>query len=87
MAMWIGAVMKRHPTRQMTHGFAGPIGCAAFLQVNLKGERFQNEDVPGQSYTNAVERQPGRTASAEYSIPNMNGRSLRWASATAKFWR
>jgi fumarate reductase flavoprotein subunit len=62
MAMWIGAVMEAAPHAPMTHGFSGPMGCSAFLQVNLKGERFQNEDIPGQSYTNAVERQPGRTA-------------------------
>jgi fumarate reductase flavoprotein subunit len=62
MAMWAGAVMEPAPHAPMTHGFAGPIGNAAFLQVNLKGERFQNEDVPCQSYTNAVERQPGQVA-------------------------
>jgi fumarate reductase flavoprotein subunit len=61
MAMWIGAVMEAPPHAPMSHGFSGPMGCSAFLQVNLLGERFQNEDVPGQSYTNAVERQPGRT--------------------------
>jgi fumarate reductase flavoprotein subunit len=62
MAMWVGGVMEPAPHAPVSHGFAGPIGCAAFLQVNVKGERFQNEDVPGQSYTNAVERQPQRTA-------------------------
>jgi fumarate reductase flavoprotein subunit len=62
MAMWMGAVMEAAPHAPMTHGFAGPLGNAAFLQVNLRGERFQNEDVPCQSYTNAVERQPGQTA-------------------------
>jgi fumarate reductase flavoprotein subunit len=62
MAMWIGAVMEPAPHAPMTHGFAGPLGNAAFLQVNLKGERFQNEDVPCQSYTNAIERQPGQSA-------------------------
>jgi fumarate reductase flavoprotein subunit len=62
MAMWAGAVMELAPHAPMTHGFAGPLGNSAFLQVNLKGERFHNEDVPGQSYTNAIEHQPGRTA-------------------------
>ncbi len=62
MAMWIGAVMEATPHAPMTHGFEAPLGADAFLQVNLNGERFQNEDVPCQSYTNAVERQPGRTA-------------------------
>jgi fumarate reductase flavoprotein subunit len=62
MAMWIGAVMEPGPHAPMIHGPAGPLLCSAFLQVNLLGERFQNEDVPIQSNINAVERQPGKTA-------------------------
>lgn len=62
MAMWVGAVMEPGPHAPQVHGVAGPLGMAAFLQVNLRGERFQNEDVPTQSYTNAVERQPGQQA-------------------------
>jgi len=61
MAMWIGAVMEPAPHIPMIHGPAGPLLSSAFLQVNLLGERFQNEDVPIQSNVNAVERQPGRT--------------------------
>jgi fumarate reductase flavoprotein subunit len=61
MAMWIGAVMEPAPHIPMIHGPAGPLLSSAFLQVNLFGERFQNEDVPIQSNVNAVERQPGRT--------------------------
>jgi fumarate reductase flavoprotein subunit len=62
MAMWVGAVMEPAPHALMTHGPAGPLINSAFLQVNLLGERFQNEDVPVQSYTNAIQRQPGKTA-------------------------
>jgi fumarate reductase flavoprotein subunit len=62
MAMWIGAVMEPGPHGPMVHGNAGPLLSAAFLQVNLLGERFQNEDVPVQSNVNAVERQPGNKA-------------------------
>ena len=62
MAMWVGAVMEPGPHAPMSHAFASDIGNYAFLQVNIRGERFQNEDVPGQSYTNAWERQPGKTA-------------------------
>ena len=62
MAMWIGAVMEPGPHAPMMHGPAGPLLSSAFLQVNLLGERFQNEDVPIQSNVNALERQPGKTA-------------------------
>jgi fumarate reductase flavoprotein subunit len=62
MAMWIGAVMEPGPHIPMIHGPAGPLLSAAYLQVNLLGERFQNEDVPIQSNVNAVERQPNRVA-------------------------
>jgi fumarate reductase flavoprotein subunit len=62
MAMWIGAVMEPGPHTPMIHGPAGPLLSAAYLQVNLLGERFQNEDVPIQSNVNAVERQPNRVA-------------------------
>jgi fumarate reductase flavoprotein subunit len=62
MAMWTGAVMEPGPHTPMIHGPAGPLLSAAYLQVNLLGERFQNEDVPIQSNVNAVERQPNRVA-------------------------
>ncbi len=62
MAMWIGGVMEPGPHAPMMHGPAGPLLSSAFLEVNLLGERFQNEDVPIQSNVNALERQPGRTA-------------------------
>jgi fumarate reductase flavoprotein subunit len=62
MAMWIGATMEPGPHTPMIHGPAGPLLSAAYLQVNLLGERFQNEDVPIQSNVNAVERQPNRVA-------------------------
>jgi len=62
MAIWIGAVLEPGPHTPMIHGPAGPLLSSAFLQVNLLGERFQNEDVPIQSNVNAVERQPGKVA-------------------------
>ena len=62
MAMWVGAVMEPVPHAVIIHGPAGPMINSAFLQVNIFGERFQNEDVPVQSFTNAIQRQPGRTA-------------------------
>jgi len=60
MAMWAGAVMEPGPHVPMMHVTPYPLG-VAFLNVNIKGERFQNEDVPGYAYSNAVLHQPGRT--------------------------
>jgi len=60
MAMWIGAVMEPTPHAPMTHSMSfGLLGNTAFLHVNAFGERFQNEDVPGQSWSDQVELQPG----------------------------
>ncbi len=77
MAMWIGAVMEPAPHAPMVHSLSGPLGSCAFLQVNLNGERFQNEDVPCVYYITAVERQPGKEAwqvfdsKYEEELPNM----------------
>jgi fumarate reductase flavoprotein subunit len=62
MAMWSGAVMEPGPHTPMMHASPNPLGGVAFLNVNLKGERFQNEDIPGYAYINAIARQPGKTA-------------------------
>jgi fumarate reductase flavoprotein subunit len=62
MGMWVGGVMEPGPHAPMTHGPGGPLLSSAFLQVNILGERFQNEDIPIQSNVNALERQPGKTA-------------------------
>jgi len=61
MALWIGAVMEARPhitndTRPAVHFLV-----SAFLQVNLMGERFQNEmAIP--SNVNARRAQPGKVA-------------------------
>jgi fumarate reductase flavoprotein subunit len=62
MAMWVGAMMEPAPHAPMIHSLAGPLGMCAFLQVNRKGERFENEDVLCECYHTAVERQPGQEA-------------------------
>ena len=62
MAMWIGAVMESAPHASMIHPSFAPLGNCPFLQVNIRGERFQNEDVPCECYCTAVSRQPGKTA-------------------------
>lgn len=60
MAMWIGAVMEPAPHAPVAHATVGPIGNGAFLRVNIHGERYENEDVPGQSIANSLVRQPGK---------------------------
>ena len=68
MAMWIGAVMEEGPHAAVAHPFprldappyAKVMGLGAHLRVNIKGERYENEDVPIQSAANSLRRQPGK---------------------------
>jgi fumarate reductase flavoprotein subunit len=60
MGMLVGAVMEPAPHAPMSHATVGPSGANAFLRVNIRGERFENEDVPAQSSANSLVRQPGR---------------------------
>ena len=62
MAMWIGAEMEPAPHAPMIHPSFAPLGNNPFLQVNIRGERFQNEDVPCEHYCTAISRQPGKMA-------------------------
>jgi hypothetical protein len=39
----------------------GPVGTAPFLNLNMNGKRFMNEDVQGQQIHNQVEAQPYKT--------------------------
>ncbi len=48
MALWVGARMEPGPHAGMAHTMGGPLGCAPMLMLNLDGERFMNEDIPGQ---------------------------------------
>ncbi len=47
----------------------GVIGNNGFLMLNLRGERFMNEDVPGQQLENQVELQPQRKEPTSSSTP------------------
>jgi fumarate reductase flavoprotein subunit len=67
MAMWIGGVMEEGPHAAVSHPFprldALPHERASLtgsLRVNIKGERYENEDVSIQSVANALRRQPGK---------------------------
>ena len=62
MGMWVGGQMERGPHAPVTHSIGGPLGINAFLLVNARGKRFMNEDSDGQSWTNAIEREPQASA-------------------------
>lgn len=59
MGMWAGAVMDNHPHAPMTHHMGGVVGTSDFLLLNKFGERFVNEDCPGQQLDNQIRLQPG----------------------------
>jgi fumarate reductase flavoprotein subunit len=58
--MWIGAVMEPGPHAPVAHSTIGALGNSPHLRVNIEGNRYENEDVPGQSIANALIRQPGK---------------------------
>jgi fumarate reductase flavoprotein subunit len=61
MAMWIGAVMEPGSEHApVAHSTIGALGNSPHLRVNIEGERYENEDVPGQNIANALVRQPGK---------------------------
>jgi fumarate reductase flavoprotein subunit len=60
MAMWIGGVMEPGPHAPMAHAALGPVGANPFLRINIRGLRYENEDVPVQSVANSLARQPGK---------------------------
>ena len=62
MGLWIGAKMQDGPHAPMIHHMGGAMGVDAFLQLNLRGERFMNEDCSGQQVENQLELQPGRAS-------------------------
>ena len=58
MGMWAGGHMELGPLAPMTHHMGGALGVDAFLQLNVRGERFMNEDIPGQNIQDQLSRQP-----------------------------
>ena len=68
MGTWAGARMQRHHAPMIHHmgGGAdisgqGVMGINGYLNLNLEGKRFMNEDAPGQQIENQIEMQPQRT--------------------------
>ena len=69
LGAWAGAAIEQWHAPMIHHmgGGAGAdgrgvIGNNGFLWLNLHGERFMNEDIPGQQLENQVELQPQRKA-------------------------
>lgn len=60
MGIWAGGEMELGPLAPMTHHMGGALGVDAFLQLNLEGRRFMNEDIPGQNIADQLSRQPGK---------------------------
>lgn len=67
LGKWAGAQIQQCHAPMIHHmgGGAGPdgvgvMGIAGFLHLNRAGERFMNEDIPGQQLENQLELQPGQ---------------------------
>ncbi len=58
MGIWAGAHMELGPYAPMTHHMGSALGVDAFLQLNMEGKRFMNEDIPGQNIADQLSRQP-----------------------------
>ncbi|MBC2888433.1 FAD-dependent oxidoreductase [Gordonibacter massiliensis (ex Traore et al. 2017)] len=58
MGIWAGGWMELGPHAPMTHHMGGSLGVDSFLQLNMEGKRFMNEDVPGQNIADEHTRQP-----------------------------
>jgi len=61
LGLWAGAMMQQSPHAPMTHCMGGPMGNAPFLQLNVHGKRFMNEDIPGAQLHNQIVIQPLKT--------------------------
>lgn len=68
MAAWAGAKIQDYHSPSMHHmgGGAGAdgrgvMGINGYLNLNLQGKRFMNEDIPGQQVENQIELQPRMT--------------------------
>ena len=71
MAMWAGGRMELGPLAPMTHHMGGALGVNSYLQLNMEGVRFMNEDIPGQPIADQLSRQPVS------SDPDMAARGLK----------
>ncbi len=91
MGLWIGAAMQKQvPHTPMVHNLgAAPFSGNPFLRINIKGERYENEDVPIPSMANSSQLQPGHKtwtiydSTFEEDLPKM-GLSFSRANAVSE---
>lgn len=62
MAIRAGAVMEDGPIGMINHCMGGALGCAGYLNLDLNGERFMNEESNGQAWENAITKLRGCAA-------------------------
>jgi hypothetical protein len=62
MGLWIGAKMEDGPHSSNAHNMGTSIGATPFLELDLNGERFMNEDCTGQKLENQISLLPQKTA-------------------------
>lgn len=62
MAMWIGAKLQDSPHAAMAHHMGSVFGVSDFLLLDSRGERFVNEDAPGQQIGSQIENLPDKQA-------------------------
>lgn len=54
MGLWIGAKMETGPHAMNAHNMGGAMGVTPYLQLDVDGRRFMNEDCPGQQVENQL---------------------------------
>jgi len=62
MGMWIGAKLQDQPHAPVAHHMGSVFGASGFLLLNSRGQRFVNEDAPGQQIGDQIEALPDKTA-------------------------
>ena len=68
LGAWAGAAIQQHHAPMIHHmgntpdGAQGPLGIDPYLRLNKAGQRFMNEDCPGQQTENQMENQQDHTA-------------------------
>jgi hypothetical protein len=60
MGAWVGAKIQDAPHAALAHHMGGVFGVNAFLLLNTRGQRFVNEDAPGQQIGSQIENLPDK---------------------------